>query len=551
MVARSALEEGLRTRVVQKKSDKSNLGYRRGAVMGLTLAEAFVLITFAVLMLLALWRLKVDEERARYAGLESLSPSELVASRELSAAGQLEAAATIVAGGANLAVVSSRLVELERGRLSEAQMAAALILVESGQLEAASRLASQGLVLTRQTGLPDEAERWRLIDRDELLRIVDSFEDLPEHLQHDLADMVEVENPEELARIIEATRRATVQTPPPNPLAEVDAIRRRVDLSRAATVQRLREQLSASLSSIEGARIRNDGTIVLPESVSFAVGKWDMSPQFREFLTTTCEPWLRTLMASEASISGATIEGHTDSTWGNSSPEEAYLLNLHLSQQRSAAVLGVCLENISDPSVRTWAQEHLVSIAYSSARPLLGSDGREDAAASRRVEFSIQFDDGEVLEEISRTAGAREGVTETNAASEQLGTAQISGRVVHVRDGDTFVVSVAEFNNLEFPIRLSGVNCEELGSVGGNAAADYVRESLENRDVVCQLDGSRTGDRYAGTCELIGDNDVGETLIREGYCGRCAAYDPLGRYLEAESAASPWTGAVPAYCYSD
>ncbi len=516
--------------------------------MGLTLAEAFVLITFAVLMLLALWRLQVDAEAKRYDSVGRLSERELVAAGDLWASGQLEVAAAIVAEGADLSVLAERLQELERGDLSPAQMAAAITLSQAGQLEAATRLTSEGLDLTRGAGLPDEAERWRLIDRDELLRALDSLENLPEELQRDLADMVTIEDPVQLARIIEETRRAVAAPPAPNPLAEVDAIRRRADLSRAETVLRLRDQLSAALSQLDGARIRSDGTIVLPESVSFGTGLSNITPQFREFLQTTCEPWLRTLMNSEASISGATIEGHTDRSWGNSSVEEAYLRNLTLSQERSAAVLAVCLDSISDSAVRQWAQQHLVSIAYSSARPVLDAAGAEDATASRRVEFSIQFDDREVLQEIARTSTGSEPAAAAEASRLQPGAASISGRVVHVRDGDTFVVAETTLNSLQFPVRLSGVNCEELGSAGGNHAADFLRELLVNRDVSCRLDGSRTGDRFAGTCELPGEGDIGETLIRNGYCGRCAAFDPSGRYLDAESQATPWPGAVPNYC---
>src|SRR5690606_30618820 len=44
---------------MSKGSDSS---YRKGAVMGLTVAESFILIAFALLMLLALWRTEAERD---------------------------------------------------------------------------------------------------------------------------------------------------------------------------------------------------------------------------------------------------------------------------------------------------------------------------------------------------------------------------------------------------------------------------------------------------------------------------------------------------------
>ena len=207
-------------------------------------------------------------------------------------------------------------------------------------------------------------------------------------------------------------------------------------------------------------------------------------------------------------------------------------------------------QTVTGPS-RLWAQEHLVSIAYSSARLVRNEEGEEDADASRRVEFSIQFDEGEVLDELASLRVENEPADGPQEPLTRTGVTTISGPVVHVRDGDTFVVAARELQELEFPIRLSGVNCEELGSIGGDEASQFLHRNLYGREVSCQLDGDRTGDRYAGQCALQREGDIGSLLISEGMCGRCAAFDEEGFYVSAQAEAGPWTGEVPSYCIED
>lgn len=531
--------------------DRSNRGYRRGAVMGLTLAEAFILITFAVLMLLALWRLQVNHELSRFDGLEGLSVPELNTVRRLVRSGQLETVDQIIAGGGNLEHVVEQLAELGEARLTPSEVAAAITLANSDQLEAASSLVTEGLDLAAGAGLDDQIERWRLIDRDEILRMVDAVADMPDDVQSDLADLVEIDNPRYLAMIIRETQRAIDGAPETDPLARVGEIFDQASLRRAQTVELLRDRLGAQISQLEGATIRDDGTIVLPETVAFGLGLFDLHPEMQAYLSDICEPWLLTLVESQAPISGATIEGHTDSSWTNAGPEQAFLNNLGLSQQRSAAVLRYCLGEISDEAVRDWAKQHLVSIAYSSARLILDEHGEEDPDASRRVELSIQFDESEVLRQIADLGDNDVTRLREFEAALSQGSATISGTVTDVRDGDTFVVKVADLGGREFPIRLGGVNCEENGSALGDRATDFLNEVLRQQDVTCQLDGGRTGDRYAGRCETPGLGDIGQAVILRSYCSRCDAFDGEGFYLEAQATAGPWEGSFPSYCVAD
>ena len=67
--------------------------------------------------------------------------------------------------------------------------------------------------------------------------------------------------------------------------------------------------------------------------------------------------------------------------------ETAYFENMNLSQDRTRAVLRLCLSLVSDPEDRTWARRFITANGLSSSRLVLLPSGDEDRRASRRVEF--------------------------------------------------------------------------------------------------------------------------------------------------------------------
>lgn len=92
-------------------------------------------------------------------------------------------------------------------------------------------------------------------------------------------------------------------------------------------------------------------------------------------------------------ISEIRIEGHTSSDWtGATSPDDAYLHNMELSQARTRSTL---LYVLMRPQVRgdvDWLRRLVTANGLSSSRPILDASGKEDAARSRRVEFKIRTD---------------------------------------------------------------------------------------------------------------------------------------------------------------
>ena len=304
--------------------------------MGLTMAEAFVLISFILLLLLGAWQLQNAQEREKFAELVDL-PEE---------------------------------------------------------------------TLKQIAEVHSNPEHWRLIDKGELLRTYDKLAAMPDDAQRNLADMIAIEDPENLVRILKATKRASEAGSPEARLAGIGA---RLDAAQAKQRQ-LVVDLKSTIGDVVtqvGGRVEDDGSIVFPDTVLFEVGKSAITSRMTVLLDQICQPWLSVLMDSDADVSGAKIEGHASSEWNiKSSPDEAFRANLTLSQNRAEVVLNECLNRVNEPLLRSWAYSHLISVGYSSARPVLTNAGREDLAASRRVVFSVDIDNrgllGHVEDEIRK-----------------------------------------------------------------------------------------------------------------------------------------------------
>ncbi|WP_299656531.1 hypothetical protein [uncultured Jannaschia sp.] len=401
--------------------------YRRGALLGMTLAEAFILIAFALLLLLAAWKTQADEERDRYMQIKDLT------------AEQIEDIVTLT----------------ETDRLHDAAA-----LAESEVFEDLQDIERSGADVVRLSQIATEEERWRFIDKDELLRIVQGAQQLPEDIQRDLADLVEIDDPRQIVELLKMTERAdteelrrileAAEDLPENIQEELaafveaedpDDIVRMLEMTvRAEEDESARERLAGIGAQIDavrdaegdlvadlrrtlgdaveavGGRITKDGSVVLQDTILFDVGSARVTARMKTFLERMCVPWMQVMMRSEVDVAGAQIEGHASSEWRtDSTAQEAYLNNLDLSQRRSAAVLRECLAIVSGdaggPALEEWARSHLQAIGFSSARPVLNVWGRENPKQSRRVVFSLDLDRDGLIEdlegEVRRSASAQ------------------------------------------------------------------------------------------------------------------------------------------------
>lgn len=129
-------------------------------------------------------------------------------------------------------------------------------------------------------------------------------------------------------------------------------------------------------------------------NVLFGQGEAELRPYFQEILREFFPRYLEVLKQFRDEITEIRIEGHTSSEWITGvGPDEAYILNMELSQGRTRSVLEFVLQMPSiEQQDRNWIKGVLTANGLSSSQLLFvdGSEGREDRIKSRRVEFRVQ-----------------------------------------------------------------------------------------------------------------------------------------------------------------
>ena len=126
--------------------------------------------------------------------------------------------------------------------------------------------------------------------------------------------------------------------------------------------------------------------------VLFASGRSDLRPEFQTILSDFFPRYIAILSGFQDNINEVRIDGHTSSDWaGSVGTDEAYFLNMALSQARTRAVLAYCLNLINDePSRQIWARSVITANGLSSSRLILNPDDTENSQRSRRVEFTVR-----------------------------------------------------------------------------------------------------------------------------------------------------------------
>jgi len=182
------------------------------------------------------------------------------------------------------------------------------------------------------------------------------------------------------------------------------ALRSEIDLVDDVT-SAVQLSLGSLVDGVGGVIDPDSGSISLPDEVLFDVQSARLTPSTQAFLKKFCGPWIETVHAFGDRIKQMQIEGHSSSEWGALQGQAAYLQNLNLSQQRSAAVVQFCLAQDLQPDVAAWARSVLVAVGLSSSRPVL-LNGTEDSVRSRRVIFGFDIDKGKIIDDIKRSLDA-------------------------------------------------------------------------------------------------------------------------------------------------
>ncbi|MDQ7774940.1 MAG: hypothetical protein Q4615_03050 [Paracoccus aminovorans] len=331
----------------------SSRDYKRGAIMGLTVAEAFILLTFVLLLLFTWWQADAEKKNL--------------------------AAARIF------------------GDMSDAQKKEVIAGLADGTFEMAKELRRAGVRQGDSDALADTANYSRFMREEDLKRLLTGAVELAPGTRLALADAVEITPEMKLRAALEEAMNAE------DGLSKVNKRLAEAAEEQERVVGMLDAELGEKIRAAGGA-IAADGTITLPQNILFDASSAKIrNPTFlREF----CTPWIRTLQESGMDISELRIEGHASSEGvGKQSPEQAYLYNLRLSQERAQNALRTCLGGVKDPEILAWARDHLSSTGYSSAHLVRDGNGNEDRDASRRVMFSMEMNREQLIEDIREDLG--------------------------------------------------------------------------------------------------------------------------------------------------
>lgn len=144
-----------------------------------------------------------------------------------------------------------------------------------------------------------------------------------------------------------------------------------------------------------GATLNPDLSVRFREpDVLFDTGKDILKPRFEAILDDFFPRYIRILSQPKyrGSIEEIRIEGHTSSFWknGGATAQDAYFLNMQLSQSRTRSVLQYVLSLPAIANSRYWLTAHLTANGLSSSKLIRRPDGTEDPEASQRVEFRVR-----------------------------------------------------------------------------------------------------------------------------------------------------------------
>lgn len=336
--------------------------------MGLTVAEVFILLSFILMLLLVYW--KEDEQKKR---------------------DECEERAKICANYPDLDPKIVKLVKDVTNDLDADSVKKSLTKVANGA---------------------------RLIEEDDLKKLISAVESLPPVQRNNFIKLVSAEGYQD---VIEwANKFSELKAKGYHPKDLVSLIEEMGSSNIEGVIDRIRSQLQSAsaigesiagevnravgelVGSIGGAIDNTSGAVTLPDTALFEKGSSELSTQTKNFLNLFCAPWIKTLAGFEDHIQALRIEGHASSEWDTTSDDqEAFLKNMSLSQARASAVLDYCLQRVSDSDIGPWARSKIIAVGYSSAKPII-EDEKENAVKSRRVVFRPEADSIKVLEEIEK-----------------------------------------------------------------------------------------------------------------------------------------------------
>ena len=160
------------------------------------------------------------------------------------------------------------------------------------------------------------------------------------------------------------------------------------------------------------ATITKDNSIVFNSPrVLFGVGRSRIKREFKRILNDFFPRYINILYSKKYKneIDEIRIEGHTSKSWKNStSPNEIYLKNMQLSQDRANHVLSYCYR-IDNPTInlsKQWLEQHFRAngMAFAKLKYIDQNRTIPDNIKSRRVEFRVEMKTEEKIYKILKAS---------------------------------------------------------------------------------------------------------------------------------------------------
>ena len=176
-------------------------------------------------------------------------------------------------------------------------------------------------------------------------------------------------------------------------------------------VERLKEEFNKDLekwnaklidSTLSIQFLSNEVTIDGFERILFKRGDYEISPWFKNNLDVFFPRFLGIIYSNEFKniIEEVRIEGHTSTIGARNKKQDPYFYNMKLSQNRSRSVLKYCYEKHADKNQKKWLVDKATANGLSYSKKIINTDGSENLASSRRVEFRIKTNSESVLKKI-------------------------------------------------------------------------------------------------------------------------------------------------------
>lgn len=127
-------------------------------------------------------------------------------------------------------------------------------------------------------------------------------------------------------------------------------------------------------------------------NVQFAIQSAELRPEFQNLLRDFFPRYMKIIRSEKFknSIKEIRIEGHTSKFWKDTTPSDAYFLNMGLSQERTRSTLKFIMQMPELRNDEEWFRRHITANGLSSSQPIIKNPSsiKEDEL-NQRVEFRI------------------------------------------------------------------------------------------------------------------------------------------------------------------